>query len=187
MRTDTRPVPLLRSDHTGDPIGNQGHTYGLSLWVPVNGTGLSFKGNYENRSAMAPIYGIGGDIIMKPGCDWNLMRRTDKEWRQLGACMLGDYYPLTPYSLDQGAWIAFQFDRPEKGEGMVEAFRRDQAGETSLVVKLRGLNPAARYAVTNLDTGLNQVVTGGSLMAGLRVEIAAKPGSALVAYKRVPR
>ena len=186
LETLRRSVPILRSDYTGDPIGNQGHTYGLSLWVPVHGTGLNFKGNYDNRSAMAPIFGIGWDV-KKPGCDWNLMRRTAKEWRQLGTCMLGDYYPLTPYSLAKGAWIAFQFDRPEKGEGMVEAFRRDEAREASLVVKLRGLNRTARYSVTNLDTGLNQVVTGRILMDGLRVEIAANPGSALVAYKRVPR
>jgi len=28
---------------------------------------------------------------------------------------LGDYYPLTPYSLSEHDWIAWQFDRPSPG------------------------------------------------------------------------
>ena len=27
--------------------------------------------------------------------------------------MLGDYYPLTPYSIQPADWIAWQFDRPD--------------------------------------------------------------------------
>ena len=36
----------------------------------------------------------------------------------------GDYYPLTPWSLDNGAWLAWQYDRPDLNSGVVLAFRR---------------------------------------------------------------
>ena len=32
-------MPLLRSDYILEPVGNQGHTYGMAFWVPFFGTG----------------------------------------------------------------------------------------------------------------------------------------------------
>jgi hypothetical protein len=34
---------------------------------------------------------------------------------------------IMPYSLDRKAWIAWQFDCPERGEGAIQAFRRDDS------------------------------------------------------------
>jgi alpha-galactosidase len=34
LETLRRAVPLLRSDYIMEPVGNQGHTYGFSFWVP---------------------------------------------------------------------------------------------------------------------------------------------------------
>lgn len=39
LETMSRSVPLWRTDFPGDPLGKQCHTYGLSFWVPLNGTG----------------------------------------------------------------------------------------------------------------------------------------------------
>ena len=36
--------------------------------------------------------------------------------------MLGDYYPLTPYGIQAGDWIAWQFDRSDLAGGVVQAF-----------------------------------------------------------------
>lgn len=36
-----RAIPLLRSDYLFEPAGQQGHTYGLSLWLPIFGTGYN--------------------------------------------------------------------------------------------------------------------------------------------------
>ncbi len=49
------------------------------------------------------------------------------EWRKIRTYMLGDYYPLTPYSLQRDQWIAWQFDRPDLGGGEVQAFRRPES------------------------------------------------------------
>ena len=39
LETLRRAVPLLRSDYIIEPVGNQGHTYGMSFWIPYYGTG----------------------------------------------------------------------------------------------------------------------------------------------------
>jgi hypothetical protein len=36
--------------------------------------------------------------------DYDTLRGLVAQWRQIGPCYFGDYYPLTPYSLDKAAW-----------------------------------------------------------------------------------
>ena len=38
LETMRRAIPLLRSDYLFEPVGQQGHTYGLSFWIPFHGT-----------------------------------------------------------------------------------------------------------------------------------------------------
>jgi alpha-galactosidase len=99
--------------------------------------------------------------------------------------MLGDYYPLTPYNLSEDKWIAWQFNRPEHGDGMVQAFRRSTNEETGKSLRLRGLDPSAEYEVTDLDIATPKKVSGRELMEqGLSVEIKTRPGSSMVIYKK---
>ena len=132
LETLRRAVPLLRSDYQafdGNPayaLGNQCQTYGLSSWIPFYGQGVYYTPQqfvYCVRSHMCPSFCMCVDV-RKGGIDWNLYRRLVGQWRQVADCFLGDYYPLTPYSLGEDCWIAWQFDRPEQGEGMIQAFRR---------------------------------------------------------------
>ena len=100
--------------------------------------------------------------------------------------MLGDYYPLTPYNLEPAQWIAWQFDQPEAGAGMVQAFRREKNTEPVRTFRLRGLNPAASYEVTDFDANTPVTISGQELLdKGLTVEIKDLPGAALVVYKRI--
>ena len=100
-------------------------------------------------------------------------------------CYFGDYYPLTAYSLEQTAWMAWQFDLPEKGEGVVQAFRRAESIHEAARFKLRGLDPDAEYVLTNLDSGQSQTLAGRELLdTGLAVPIADQPGSAVIVYKK---
>jgi alpha-galactosidase len=43
------------------------------------------------------------------------------------------------------AEVAWQYDRPEAGEGLVEAYRRTGSGETKQVFRLRVLDLKATY------------------------------------------
>ena len=70
---------------------------------------------------------------------------TDTAKPDPGLCVLANH--------DPALWLAWQFDVPEKGEGMVQAFRRDKSAFESARFPLAGLDAEARYVVTNLDSG----------------------------------
>ena len=98
----------------------------------------------------------------------------------------GDFYPLTPYSTEESGWLAWQFDRPESGDGLIQAFRRSENSFELGKFRLRGLDPAASYRITDLDTTQTAVLTGGELLgSGLPVTIVTRPGSALLTYEKV--
>lgn len=193
LETLRRSVPLLRSDYqsfTGDPAyipGNQGQTYGISSWIPFYGTGVYYnpvRMEENMRSSLCPSFSICADV-RQGDIDWDLYRNLVGQWRQVAGCMLGDYYPLTPYSLGAGDWIAWQFDRPEQGDGMIQAFRREQCAGGSMRAKLWGLEPDAVYAVKNLDEQTAGEISGRELMdRGLSIVIKDQPGSALIYYQK---
>jgi alpha-galactosidase len=147
LETLRRAVPLLRSDYqsfAGDPAyaaGNQGHTYGLSSWIPYYGQGVYYSDRqlvYAARSHYGPAFGFCVDV-RKPGVNWALFCRVAEQWRRVAPCFLGDFYPLTPYRLDPDVWLAGQFDLPEAGEGLVQVFRRDDSAYGTACFKLHGL------------------------------------------------
>jgi alpha-galactosidase len=191
LETLRRAVPLLRSDYqwggAETAAGNQGHTYGLASWVPFFGQGVYYHPQqfvYLARSYMCPSFSIAVDV-RKSDVDWNLYRRLVGQWRRVADCFLGDYYPLTPYHLDSAAWMAWQFDRPEQGDGVVQAFRHDKSAQASIEVRLRGLDPGAVYTLTNLDAAGSTDMTGRELLdRGLKIAINDQPGAAIVAYKK---
>ena len=183
LETLRRAVPLLRSDYIRKPVGNQCHTYALSFWVPFYGTGTGAIDPYLFRSAMCPHFTACFDM-RKKDADWDLARKLIGEWRKLAPCMLGDYYPLTPYSLANDAWIGWQFDRPVEGDGMIQVFRREDSIYRQADLKLHGLDADKEYAVTDVDTKAVTRKQGRELMEqGLTIEIAKKPGAALLAYR----
>ena len=191
LETMRRAVPLLRSDYQAFDgnlayaAGNQGHTYGLSSWLPYYGQGVyqaPQRMPYYVRSHMSPSFGICVDV-RKPGVDWDQYRRLVAQWRQAAPCMLGDYYPLTGYSLQLDRWIAWQFDRPEQGDGVVQAFRRDKCEKQTGTFRLSGLDSAAQYELNNFDAEGKTRASGKELMEkGLTIDIQEKPGAAVVFY-----
>ena len=129
---------------------------------------------------------------MKTASHWwilSRLRRLYSQWRQISVCYRGDYYPLTPYSRDNKAWIAWQFDLPEQDTGVVQAFRRADGTDPTTVLRLRGLSPQTRYVLTtqNADGDEEKIELGGShlLEPGLPVTIEDRPGAAVITYERV--
>lgn len=185
LETLRRAVPLLRSDYIFDPVGEQCHTYGLALWMPFYGTGFIDFNAYIVRSLMGPDTTLSCDARRKD-LDWDLLRKLVSQWRQIVPDYFGDFYPLTPYSLDNGAWMAWQFDLPEKGEGIVQAFRRAHSIYRTAEIRLRALNPDATYTITNLDDGRPVELTGRELFErGLVVEVMDRPGAVVFTYKKI--
>ena len=134
----------------------------------------------------AKALGFGIDIRLKD-LDYDAIRRLISQWRQIAPNYYGDFYPLTPWNRDDTAWMAWQFDRPEAGEGMVQVFRRHNSFYESARLKLFGLDAQASYLVTNLDTGASQPHSGRELLSdGLAVTLPAKPDVAVLTYRRQP-
>jgi alpha-galactosidase len=199
LETMRRAVPLWRSDYAFEAIGHQCMTYGISLWLPYHGTGTLAARNapyygsgftpvepYAFWSNVSPSLGFGIDMRVRE-IDYAALRRLIGQWRELSLNYYGDFYPLTPWSRDDQVWIAWQFDRPELGEGMVQAFRRHNSFYRAASLKLRGLEPEARYAVTNLDApAARREAVGRELMEkGLDVELPTAPGAAVINYHKI--
>ena len=195
LETMRRAVPLLRSDYLFEPVGQQGHTYGLSFWLPFHGGGYCPPNTggwgwgagtfsytpYIRRSNMCPSN--IGEFDFRVEVDDALIMKLYREWIEIGPAYFGDYYPLTPYSLDAGQWMAWQFNRPDAGDGFVQAFRRDTCVFTAAHLPLRGLDPDATYRVKDYDVEGEQRYTGAELMdEGLRIQIPEKPGAVTLRY-----
>jgi len=159
-------------------------TYGIAFWLPYFGHWGGHLDPYTFRSNMMPAMIMGYDL--RNAVDFDYLRKMIGQWRQVAPYYLGDYYPLTPHSLENQAWLAWQFNQPETGEGMVQAFRRQNSMYLGSQFKLSGLDPAARYELQNLDTPDKTILTGQELMEkGLNVIIEEQPGAVILVYKKI--
>jgi alpha-galactosidase len=181
-----RGVPYTKSDYAGEPVGVQCETYGISLWFPYFGaTWYTSEDPYVCRSNMAQMIGSCLEIDRKDHLRGPAIPKLLDEWRKTIPNYWGDFWPLTPYSLENTDWMAWQFDRPEAGEGVVQAFRRADCGASTARLRLRGLDPAAVYTLTDFDAAGTRGISGRELMAGgLVVVIKNRPGAAIITYKK---
>lgn len=181
VATLRRAVPLLRSDYLFEPVGEQCHTYGISFWVPFNGTGFLTEDIYLIRSQQSPELTVGVDV-RPTNQDYATLKKAIAEWREINDCYSGDYYPLSGYSIQNDVWMAWQFNLPEKAKGFFQAFRRGDCNEASFTLKLRGLRPDRDYVVQDIDTSKKTILSGQQLMDGFRVESEAKPAALVFKY-----
>ncbi len=199
LETMRRSVPLLRSDYLFEPVGQQGHTYGLSFWLPFHGTGYCPSNTagwgwgtggqsyapYTRRSNMCPAN--IGLFDFRVAVDDELILKLYREWLEVAPAYFGDYYPLTDYNLSQQDWIAWQFDRPDEGAGFVQAFRRENCIFSSAEIPLRGLDADAVYEVQDFDGADTLRLSGRRLLeTGLPIHIPARPGAVTVKYTKAP-
>ena len=133
---------------------------------------------------LVPAYRLGWNSTNETA-DLALLRRTVEDFRQVEKCVLGDFYPLTPYSVADNAWLAWQYARPEAGEGVIQAFRRDHSPDEAMVLKLHGLQPKTVYELKDADRGGTVRLPGRELMTkGLPVNLGPRQ-AALIFYRQV--
>lgn len=114
------------------------------------------------------------------------MQRVIKEFKEvLRPYFYEDYYPLTGLRdlTGEDVWLAYQLNRPSDNSGIVLAFRRKNAPQDGIEVKLSGLDPDMTYEIYDDNTGLYSSKTGAELAAGLKLNIGEAPGSLLLKYK----
>jgi len=183
-----RSVPLWRSDlqccPDYDPVGSQSQTFGLSYWLPLNATGSRDVGDtYDFRSALATGTNNGWRLDSKDfPTDWG--RKMIDQAVMLRDFFLGDFYPLTNYSLSNDVWLAYQLDRPDMKQGAILVYRRAKSSYTTAMFKLCSLDPRKQYRVTFLDGGSTRKISGRTLMeTGLEVSLPSAPASEIITYK----
>ena len=133
--------------------------------------------------------GMGADPRSRH-VDFPALGRLASKWREVAPYYYGDFYPLTPYTTEDSAWMAWQFNRPATGDGMVQVFRRSQSPFGEVRFKLRGIDSAGQYSVTNLDASGESRSSGRELAdEGLQVVVKDQPGAVIFVYKKaaVPR
>lgn len=185
LETLRRSVPLLRSDHYSPAESQQAHTMGLALWLPYYGSGMYPGDVYWYRSCIFPASRVGMDTRQK-NQDYALLKKMIAEFHAVEKYLLGDFYPLTSHSLALDVWAAWQFDRPEMGEGIVQVFRRAESPYEAARFRLRGLDPEATYRLLDFDQSQPQEARGQELLdSGLLVNLPERRSSCLIRYQRV--
>ncbi len=189
LETLGRATPFWRTDAPRDPIAHQCHGYGLLSWVPLNaGSQDHASDDYDFRSSMSSSlclnWWITGDAPAEripSDFPFAWAKKTLEQYLQFRDLFYGDYYPLMSYSQSADPWAAYQLDKSDGSRGLVVALRRPQSPYVSANFPLHGLTEDATYRLTNLDTNQKQTVRGQQLLKeGVPVEIANRPGSALI-------
>ena len=196
LETLRRAVPLLRTDFLFETTSQQNHHFSHASWIPYHGVGyatgpsaIGYKVQanvepYGFRATMSPSLNLCYDMRSKD-LDYKLAARLVSQLKHVQPNYLGDFYPLTGYSLSNNVWLAWQYNRPEAGSGAVQAFRRPDCSVTSTCLRLHDLVASAQYEVENFDGG-KEVRTGHELMkAGLTVTLNERPAAAVIVYRRV--
>jgi alpha-galactosidase len=188
LETMRRAIALHPTDYNYAHLAaKQAFHASLFQWLPSFGSStvpVDRVDPYAFRSGHAPNMVLGYDLRRKD-LNYSLLRSLAEEWKAIVDSYRGDFYLLTPYSRDEEHWLAWQFDRPQQGLGLVEAFRRPRAKESSLTVRLHVLDPALTYEVTELGSGHSSRLVGGELLErGLPIEIKEAPGSVSITYRR---
>jgi alpha-galactosidase len=184
LETLRRSVPLLRSDCFSPAEVQQAMTMGISLWMPYYGSGMLPNDKYWYRSCIFPASRVGMDTRDK-NQDYALLKKMISEFHQVEKYLLGDFYPLTSYSLESDVWAAWQFDRPELGAGIVQVFRRGESPYETARFKLKGLDPTATYRLKDFDKPAHFEIQGKKLMeTGLPISLPKKRSACIIQYER---
>ena len=159
----SRSVALWRSDYQcvfdSDPETAQIHGTGFPWWLPYSGTGVGrvMGDTYRMRSCYGTSLTVGfwmyEDVDIGDGQPIDLIKRQLAEYKRVRPYLSCDFYRLVDFAMDDSAWTAWQYDRPEEGDGVILLFRRPASPFDTLRTPLKGLEPEAVYCFTDADTG----------------------------------
>jgi alpha-galactosidase len=130
------------------------------------------------------LSGIGYDV-RRNDIDYALLKKLLEQRSRMIDYLWADYYPLTSWSFENDVWMAWQFDRPEDGSGIIQAFRRPGSPYEMARLKLRGLDPRAAYRIRDMDVEGEKRFSGRELLEkGLPVSITQQRGAVILMYDR---
>ncbi len=191
MRIDLETVSRMhlhqKTDYWFDNEADQAHLFGLSQYLPNNVVvaHLNRMDDYSFHSTLASSLCLGW---IADAADFDVARGKQLLGRYLEIrhLLIGDWYPLLPYTTEPTEWMASQYHRRDLDEGMILVFRRPESPDPTAVVSLHGLDPQATYELKYDGTGRIRRIKGADLMTELRLELPEKHRSDLITYRIRP-
>ena len=167
IETMRRAIPFFRSDYQCAFNANadvlQAHNAGLSRLIPYNGCTVKLSDTYSLRSAYSSSHGVAywNAIFQKEEeVDWTAAKKCCDEYRRIRKYFPCDFYNHGSASIDPTAWAIWQYNDPERKEGVVLAFRRAESPSSHVAIGLKGMPEDTKVEVENLDSGMKSTMTG---------------------------
>jgi len=134
--------------------------------------------SYSYHCGMAAMLFATLDI-RRDDYDYALARKMIDIWRRASDLMLyGDYYPHTPFHRSAQEWVAWQFDCPQRGCGLVQGIRLPACPEERITIHPKGIRPDAMYWFENAETGETRDMSGEDLIHnGFALTLPARSGA----------
>lgn len=184
----SRSVPFWRSDtscFSGHPEWNQEQSMALSQYVPLHTACVWVPERYDARSAATSGLLCQFDY-MNPNFPMEKAQALIAEAKANQKYWYGDFYPLTPCTLDNTQLAAWQFHRPDLDEGLVLAFRRSECPYLGLILGLEGIKRKAHYSVEFIDNAgktRRETMSGEQLATDLPLRLPERGTSLAIRYK----
>ncbi len=197
LETSSRSISLWRTDCgvwaggsrnlKGMAMLNQDNNICLDRYIPFSQCATLGNGPYYMRS------GFNGGMTMDddnraPEYDNKTLKAGIDEAVRIRKYWTGDFYPLIFMSNSFRDWCAYQFDRPEEGDGVILAFRRDESPILTVELEPRGIDPSASYRLDIYGESYKKartVTVKGKALMKYPVTIKETPGSALIEYTKI--
>ena len=195
IETLRRSIPMWRSDYqcpaNFDAEASQCHAIGFNTWMPYSGIGTGrLYDEYRVRSSYAASLTSGyfyteSEPYAETPEKVAFLRKYFSEYLRVRPYFSEDFYPLTEYSDKLDIWCAWQLDRPEQGDGIVQVFRRENSPYPTAIFPLCALDKDADYRFEDADGG-EFTVSGRELTEnGLCLTIDEKRKAKLYFYKKI--
>lgn len=199
LETIHRSIPLWRSDYNCfagiNPDALQIQSCGLAHWVPLSAASPCARpgDTYQFRSNLSAgmVFNIEEFGLQDGQADegrypWDWHRKMMDDFHRARPCYYGDFYPLMSCSLAADTWMAYQLHRPDRDEGLLLAFRREQSPLAMAVLGLRGLTAGATYEIEDADSAERVRWAADQLtQPGYQLAMPERRSSRLLFYQRV--
>jgi alpha-galactosidase len=183
LETMRRAHTYWKSDQTGCLICARSQETGGNRFLPggllnTNLPATSQASRFDLHSLFAGPLGFACDWTKLDAAARDRVRQEIAAYKRVRHLLNKDYYPLFPQTYDQSHWVGWEFHDPATGEGFIVVLRPPQSSYTAADLKLRGIEPDARYKLWSIDGSQTSNCSGKELRSGLSIRLA--PGESKV-------
>jgi len=174
-----RSIPLWRTDCVYFTDYKQNHSLGINEWFinQTTGTAILKDGDIEYKVVSNMTAGLNytffsiGDIAQpepdEDSVNYEEVRDILAKYRIMQPYFKGDYYPLTGYSSNSDAVVAYQLHMPETNTGLIVMVRRDDCPVEVATYELGGVDSNKKYDILHIIGDYDLEIENGKLKAKL--------------------